>query len=174
MWFVCLLAAAHDRELEEEKRRLNVSITAREEDLLVSDRQTQALSTRLKGEARASGEAAARAEAVAGELRKAFKEAAAEGALGAAAAAGDDIGGGGGEPSGGEREGGGGCGGGRGGGADRCVLGLNTRYCNSKRNLLVRFKGSDSRDGGGGRGGSDGVLLEEQTLPFIVFVRRRG
>eukprot|EP00752_Nemacystus_decipiens_P010849 g9647.t1 len=71
--------AAHARELEEEKRRLTVSLSAREEDILESDRQMQALSTRLKEEARVSGEAAARAEAAAGELRKALEDATAEG-----------------------------------------------------------------------------------------------
>ena len=78
------LAAAHARELEEDKRRLTVSLSAREEDLLVADRQMQALSTRLKAEARASGETAARAEAVAGELRKALEDAAAGGTTAAA------------------------------------------------------------------------------------------
>lgn len=56
-----------------------MSLSAREEDILVSDRQMQALSARLKGEARASGEAAARAEAAAGELRRALEEATATG-----------------------------------------------------------------------------------------------
>eukprot|EP00903_Cladosiphon_okamuranus_P014723 g13643.t1 len=88
---------AHARELEEEKRRLTVSLSAREEDLLLSDRQMQALSARLKGEARASGESAARAEAVAGELRKALEEATtgvtAAAAAAAAAGATDRVGG---------------------------------------------------------------------------------
>lgn len=87
-----LLAAAHAREFEEEKRRLTVSLSAREEDLLVSDRQMQAISARLKGEARASGEAAARAEAVAGELRKALEETTAGGAAAAAAGESDRVG----------------------------------------------------------------------------------
>ncbi|CAN0472868.1 unnamed protein product, partial [Ectocarpus sp. 8 AP-2014] len=67
--------AVHTRDLEEENRRLGISLSAREEDILVSDRQMQALSARLKGEVRVSGEAAARAEAVVGELRKALEEA---------------------------------------------------------------------------------------------------
>jgi len=67
--------AARNRELEEERRQLSVSLSAREEDILVSDRQMQALSARLKEEARASGEAAARAEAIAEELRRALEEA---------------------------------------------------------------------------------------------------
>ena len=62
------------RELEGEKQRLSASLSAREEDILVSDREMQALSMRLKGEARESGEAAASAEAVAEELRRALKE----------------------------------------------------------------------------------------------------
>lgn len=66
--------AAHARELDREKQRLVVSLSAREEDILVSDRQMQALSMRLKGEARASGEAAAGAEAVAEELRRALED----------------------------------------------------------------------------------------------------
>lgn len=62
------------RELEGEKQRLNASLSAREEDILVSDREMQALSMRLKGELRESGEAAATAEAVAEELRRALKQ----------------------------------------------------------------------------------------------------
>lgn len=73
----------HTRELEEENRRLGVSLSAREEDILESDRQMQALSARLREEVRVSGEAAATAEAVVGELRKALEE-----ATGAAAVAG--------------------------------------------------------------------------------------
>lgn len=67
------------RELEGEKQRFNASLSAREEDILVSDREMQALSMRLKGELRERGEAAARAEAVAEELRRALKGAAASG-----------------------------------------------------------------------------------------------
>ncbi|CAM9900942.1 unnamed protein product [Ectocarpus sp. 6 AP-2014] len=73
--------AVRTRELEEENRRRGVSLSAREEDILVSDRQMQALSARLKGEVRISGEAAARAEAVVGELRKALEEATAAAAV---------------------------------------------------------------------------------------------
>ena len=45
----------------------------------MSDREMQALSMRLKGDLRERGEAAARAEAVAEELRRALKGAAASG-----------------------------------------------------------------------------------------------
>lgn len=47
----------------------------------MSDKQMRALSARLKGEVRVSGEAAARAEAVVGELRKALEEATAAAAV---------------------------------------------------------------------------------------------
>lgn len=67
--------AASVRELEGEGRRLSISLAAREEDILVSDREMQALSTRLKGQVRQSEEKAVRAEAVAGALRKAMAEA---------------------------------------------------------------------------------------------------
>lgn len=65
-------AAARVRELEGETRQLKVSLLAREEDILASDREMHALSTRLRGEVRESGEAAARANAVAAELRRAL------------------------------------------------------------------------------------------------------
>ena len=96
----CVHPAARNRELEEEKRQLTVSISAREEDILISDRQMKALSARLKEEARASGEAAARAEAVAGELRRALEEARSAAAI---APAGGEVGMNGGDPPRGER-----------------------------------------------------------------------
>ncbi|CAM9700671.1 unnamed protein product [Scytosiphon promiscuus] len=80
--------AEHARVLEDENRRLRVSISAREEDLLVSDRQMHVLTARLKGDARASGEAAAAAEAVVEQLRRALEQATAAGAAAAVGASG--------------------------------------------------------------------------------------
>lgn len=124
-----------------------VSLSAREEDLLVSDRQMRALSARLKGEARASGEAAARAEAVADELRTALEEAA------AAEGGGDAIRGKVGDPP--EREGGGGV-------ADRCVSGLTIQWCAGVSvDFLCDFLGVVPGVKGGGRGDS---LLSVSSL----------
>ncbi|CAM9716415.1 unnamed protein product [Ectocarpus sp. 4 AP-2014] len=81
--------AVHTRELEEDNRRLGVSLSAREGDIFVSDKQMRALSARLKAEVRVSGEATARAEAVAGELRKALEEATAAAAAAVAVGSGE-------------------------------------------------------------------------------------
>lgn len=68
-------AAARIRELEGETQRLGVSLLAREQDILVSDREMHAMSTRLKQELQQRTEAAASAEAVAAECRGALEAA---------------------------------------------------------------------------------------------------
>lgn len=67
--------AAGVRELQHETRQLNVSLSAREGDVLASDREMEALSQRLNEERLEKEVTVAKAEAEAGELRRALQAA---------------------------------------------------------------------------------------------------
>lgn len=70
---VLFAQAACVRELQHETRQLNVSLSAREGDVLASDREMEALSKRMKGELLEKEVAVVKAEAEAKELRQALQ-----------------------------------------------------------------------------------------------------